>query len=246
MTHVLLLSTFLLSAAPTPQAQSRTRATLTIVVTDPAGATVPGVKVHATGAVTRDGETDDDGAVAFRSLPAGVMRLRFEGDGFITLERDVSVRAGQPAEIGVTLNPAPAPLKPEPKAAPPPVTSPPPAPRPAGEPRTLSIPDFVEKNFIGRGGQKESVLGCTVGATSRLIQLRDPLPDHVHADADEELYVIAGEGIVRVGGREEAVTSGVFSVIPRGTPHAITRKGRNPLILLSTLSGEPCSGEAKK
>jgi quercetin dioxygenase-like cupin family protein len=56
------------------------------------------------------------------------------------------------------------------------------------------------------------------------------------------LYVVAGEAALKVGQeRAQRITSGWFSIIPRGTVHSLTRTGRNPVILLSMLGGQPCS-----
>ena len=105
----------------------------------------------------------------------------------------------------------------------------------------MSIPQFLEKNYIGRDPLKESVIGCTAAATTRVLQLRDSLASHTHADLDETLYVVAGEGTVRVGNQTMMIAPGSLAVIPRGLAHATERSGRNPLILLSTLSGAPCA-----
>ena len=74
-----------------------------------------------------------------------------------------------------------------------------------------------------------------------LIQLRDPLTEHTHDGADEALYVVAGEGVVRIAGRDVPVTAGTLAMVPRGTAHTITRQGTKVLVLLSTLSGPPCT-----
>ena len=114
----------------------------------------------------------------------------------------------------------------------------------AGEQKTVSIPTFLDRNFIGREPLKESILGCTATATTRLLQLRDTLAEHVHENVDEMLYVVAGEGAIMIPGRAATpVGPGSLSVVPRGAPHAIERRGRNPLIVLSILSGTPCTAE---
>ena len=104
----------------------------------------------------------------------------------------------------------------------------------------MSIPEFLDKNFIGRDPLKESVLGCTAGATTRVLQLRDALAVHTHADLDEILYIVAGDGVVRVRDETMMLAPGSLTVIPRGLPHATERRGRNPLIVLSTLAGAAC------
>jgi hypothetical protein len=54
------------------------------------------------------------------------------------------------------------------------------------------------------------------------------------------LYVVAGDALP---GRQDAlsVTSGWFGIVPRGVEYSLTRKGRNPVVLLSIVAGRPCS-----
>jgi mannose-6-phosphate isomerase-like protein (cupin superfamily) len=101
----------------------------------------------------------------------------------------------------------------------------------------ISIPAFLEKTFVGREPMKESILSCMTDATARLLQLRDPVATHTHADVDEVLYI----GAVRLGQDVVAVGPGSMTAIPRGTQHGIERRGRNPLIVLSMLAGAPCA-----
>jgi mannose-6-phosphate isomerase-like protein (cupin superfamily) len=42
-------------------------------------------------------------------------------------------------------------------------------------------------------------------------------------------------------GRDIQVAAGSFAVVPRATSYGFTRRGRNPLIMLATLSGPPCA-----
>ena len=81
-------------------------------------------------------------------------------------------------------------------------------------------------------------------STSTLVQLRDPLADHAHADADELIYVVAGEGTHKVAGQERQLSGGVFTIVPRGNSHSIVRRGRQPLVIISTLSGPPCQTDS--
>ena len=54
---------------------------------------------------------------------------------------------------------------------------------------------FYEKNSVSRGTPfKSSQIGCTGTSTGSLLQIRDSVAEHTHADADETLYVIAGDG----------------------------------------------------
>ena len=77
------------AAAPGPRAS-----TVTLAVTDPAGIPVQGVAVSVTGPVTRNVTTIANGTARLPGMRSGTYRLRFEREGFITLERDVTMRAG--------------------------------------------------------------------------------------------------------------------------------------------------------
>lgn len=230
------------SPAPKPAnpRPSTASATLTINVTDRGGLPVQGVVVTASGPIDREGSSLAGGMVRFLNMKTGEYRLRFEHPKFVVLERDVVMRPGASQSIEVTLSPA--------ADAPPKLEAPPPAPAPAavnapaGEPKAVPVVDFIERNFIsGRDPMKEDTLGCTASAKTNLVQVRDPLPERVLADADETIYVVAGEGTLRLGNRDVALAATTLAVVPRGTARGITRKGRNPLIFVSVLSGPPCT-----
>jgi mannose-6-phosphate isomerase-like protein (cupin superfamily) len=208
---------------------------MTLFVTDPAGKPIPDVKATAVeGPVDRAGTADKDGIVRLSSVRPGSYRLRFEAKSFITFEREVTVRAGAPAEFEVTLNPAPAAAT-QPPAQPqaPPQMSAPSTAEPSGQPEAQYLADWIDQNLIGRNEpKKETVIGRVKGAVASVLQVREPQKDRSDSDADEFLYVIAGDGAVRFGGRTESVTAGWFLTVPRGTKYTVERRGRNPLIVL--------------
>jgi quercetin dioxygenase-like cupin family protein len=190
--------------------------TVAITVTDQAGAPLSDVRVNLTGSIDRSGSTQSDGTIKFDGLRPGTYRLRFTNEDWTTFERESEVRAGQPApSLSVALTPAP------------------PAPKPP--------PDFIEKNFITNSQpQKVTPVGCSGLANTVLWQVREPWTDRQHAGADALLYVVGGEGTLRLEGRDMALAAGSFASVPRGTSYNLTRRGRNPLIVLATLAGEPC------
>ena len=213
--------------------------TLTVLVTDSTGAPLPDATVATSGPAVREGQTGPDGTVRLMNMRAGVYRVRAEKEGSITLERELTIRAGEQPSIEIALSSAPvAPEAPEPApmAAVVDTTLPPP-----GEPRVTPVPLFLEKNFIGgREPRKQSPLGCGATGTATLHQLRDSLLEHTHDDADEWLYVVAGEGTLRIGTAEQRLQAGTFSAIPHTITHALIPQGRNPLIVISVISGPPC------
>jgi len=230
-------------AAPRPRpaapAASTATGTLTITVTDGGGLPLQGVEVTASGPLDREGTSLASGLVRFLSLRGGEYRLRFSHPKHVLLERDVTMRPGASQSIDVMLSGAPD----QPKEAPAPVPAPSPSSNaPAGEPKTTAVVDFVERNLIsGREAVKEDPMGCTASAKTTLVQIRDPLPERALADTDEVIYVVAGEGTLRLGNRDVSLSASTLAVVPRGTVRAVTRKGRNPLIFVSVLSGPPCT-----
>ena len=224
---------------PRPPAQSSATTVATVTVTDQTGAPIPDVRVMLTGLLDRSGSTQTDGVVKFDGLRAGVYRLRFSKDGFTALEREFEWRPGQPAPApSVTLSAAP----PPPSAAAPPPQAAKAVGMPApGKPVSLSLPDFIEKNYItNTQPQKSSPVACSGLAQNVLWQIREPWENRQNDAADTMLYVIGGEGTLRLDGRDSAIQAGHFASVPRGSSYSLLRRGRNPLIILATLVGEPC------
>jgi mannose-6-phosphate isomerase-like protein (cupin superfamily) len=239
-----------LGAQTTPRA---TTLTMAIQVTDGTGVFLSDVQVTALGPMMRSGVTGSEGTLRFLNLRPGIYRLRFVREGSITLERDITARAGVLSTVDVTMSTAPPPPKepePPPPVAPPapPLPPPPPVPPepaskllpPPGDPKTVEIPGFLDSNFIGRAPRKDSTLACSPSGSGRLHQLREAWASHTHDVEDEWLYVIAGQGLLRVGTAEHRLQAGTFSLIPRTVQHSLQPQGRNPLIVLSIMSGGPC------
>ncbi len=239
--------------APTPTQAPKPRSAATggattnalFFITDPAGASIEGVTVTITGPVDREAKSPGGGFTRVPALRAGTYRARFAREGYITFEKEFSWRAGAATpEIAVTLYPAPA-APPPPPPPPAPVATPAPATStlpPPGAPKTLSLPDYIEKNFIsGREPHKENLVGCSGVGQAVLWQVREPWDGRQHPSADGMLYVIGGEGSIKLDGREVTMTAGSFAVVPRGTTYGFTRRGRNPLIVLAVLAGAPCA-----
>ena len=204
--------------------------TFAVAVADPAGRPLSGVLVSVEGPATRSARTEG-GRIAFEGLAPGSYRLRFEREGFVTLERELAARGVKPIDVTVTLKPVPAP-PPQPVA--------PIEPAIDAKPAAFDVPAVIEREFIGREPSRTTALTCGAGGTASLIQLKDTLADHLHAAADEFIYVVAGEGTASVRGQEHKLHAGVLLFVPRGVSHALTPRGRNPLIVTSTRAGEPC------
>jgi mannose-6-phosphate isomerase-like protein (cupin superfamily) len=228
-----------------PAAPAAGRGGMAITVTTPAGATLPGVHVTLTGTLgstDRSADTNDSGQLNFPGLQAGTYRLRFAGESVVTYEREVNVPRGGVLSVDVALNPAPKPPPPPPPPAPAPVVAA--APKvvtgPTGQPQSLSVVELLEKDFVGRNPRRESLLSCSGTTRTTMLQVNEPLPERMYADADVVYYVLGGEGSMRLNGKESNITTNGFLSVPRGASHSFTRRGNRPLVLLAVLGGEPC------
>lgn len=231
--------------APRPRPSGTATTTAQLFITDGAGRPIENVTVNVMGPVDREVKSAAAGATRIEGLRAGTYRVRFTHEKFITFEKEIVWRAGTAApELSITLNAAPAPPAPPPAPAPAPEPAKPAAPSlPApGTPKSMSLLEFIERNFIsGREPQKENLLGCSGVGQAILWQVRDPWNGRQHDSADGMIYVVAGDGTIRIGDRDHAVTNGSFAVVPRGTSYNISRRGRNPVIILAVLAGAPCA-----
>jgi mannose-6-phosphate isomerase-like protein (cupin superfamily) len=207
------------------------------MVTDPSGAPVTDVRVTMTGPIGRTGRTEG-GRLVFEDLPTGEYQFKFEKPGFDPVDQTTTGRGSKPIPVNVTMKPLPAPPPPKPvEPAPPPPTN-----HNDAKFVVLDMPAFVEKNYVGRAGGKTTQMACGAGGNATLIQVNEPIAEHVHADADEFVYVLAGEGTLKLGERSESLGSGVFLMIPRGTAHAFAIGKKKPLVFVSTRAGERCGG----
>jgi mannose-6-phosphate isomerase-like protein (cupin superfamily) len=221
-------------------------ATLQIRVTNRMGVPAQGVRVAAEGGVSRDGLTDSSGLVQLRTMPGGTYRVQASGEEFITLEKEVIVRAtGTTGPIDFALSAAPPPPPPPPAPEPPP-PPPPAAPAPtaaAGELRVMSIADLAERSLSGREPIKMVPVGCSGLDNTQMLVLRETLNAPANPNLDQMLYVVAGEAMLSLGGRDQTISSGWYALVPRGTPHVLTRRGRNPAIVLTISGGQTCGSK---
>lgn len=73
-------------------------------------------------------------------------------------------------------------------------------------------------------------------ASATLIQIREGVKKHYHAEHDEIVYVIRGKGVMTVGGETKAIQAGDVVLMKRGSVHEVTNKTAEPLVALSVIS----------
>jgi mannose-6-phosphate isomerase-like protein (cupin superfamily) len=213
---------------------STARSGIAMVVTDQRGAPLGSIHVDMMGPAARSGDTDMSGQVNFPGLQSGTYRLRFSGDGVATFEREVTVRAGAIEHLDIKLSPVAAPKAPEPAT---PAT---PAAGPTGSPQIGSLTNLADRMRNSKTPARETLLSCSGNTRNVLLVLTDEQPDRLYTSAESTYYVISGQGGAKVGAIQSVISPGSFVAVPRGTTFSIARQGKNPLVMLWTLSGEPC------
>jgi len=232
---------------PAPSSSASTASTkvgsIDLTVTSLTGAVLADAKVGAEGPSSRQGTTSSEGEVVLTNVTPGTYRTRIQRDGFFTLEKEIVVRAGARTTSEATLSPAP---------PPPPPPAPAPAPKTmapalaAGSPVTMSLIDQIADDLIkSKDPIAEHALGCSGATASKLIRLNDALATQTHADADEVMYLIAGNATLTMNGKDQVVSAGWFGLIPRGMSHALKPRGGKPVLVLSVQSGPPCANPSR-
>jgi mannose-6-phosphate isomerase-like protein (cupin superfamily) len=213
------------------------RTGIAMTVTDDKGATLPDIHVELTGASKNAGDTNSAGQVNFPGLQPGTYRLRFTGDHVMGFEREVTLRAGKIENLTIELTPVAAP-KPVVEKAP----APPPAPTigPLGSPQLGSVTNLADREKNTKDARHEVLLSCSANTRNMLVVLTQEQPERLYENAESTFYVLSGQGSAKVGALQSVIGTGTFISVPRGTSFSLARQGKSPLMLLWTLSGEPC------
>ena len=147
------------------------------------------------------------------------------------------------------MTPSPAPPPPPPPPAPEPTRNDPISgrgPLQAPQPRTVAIPEFIERNMLGnREPAKTTQVACGATSVTNVLQIRDPLKDQAHPDAEALIYVVGGEGLLVLPIADVPLSAGTFSLVPRGTTYTLQRRGRSGLVVLQTLTDTLCPKQRK-
>ncbi|HEX5107404.1 MAG TPA: hypothetical protein VFV95_03120 [Vicinamibacterales bacterium] len=226
-------------------AAANTRTGLAMTVTDMKGGPLDEVHVELTGPMMRAGDTSGGGLLNFTGLQGGTYRLRFSGEAVTALEKEIVLVGGKVNTIDVALSPAPPPKEIE-KIVQVPAPAPPAEPStklgPIGMPQTVDLVKLIEKD--GGKSPGRTLVACSGNTRSVLTQLTQDQQPLLYDNAEVALYVLGGEGTMRIGNSESKVSAGYFVSIPRNTSFVMIRRGNKALVFLSVLSGEPCE-EAK-
>lgn len=228
---------------PAPRRAQPAATVLDVRVIDRSGRPIADATVTVEGPTHQDGASDARGTLTMRGLSAGSYRVRADADGFVSLEKEITVRGTTEASLALARAPRiiePAPPPPAPVVAP----APPPEATPvagfAGDPKVVSVRELAEHASDGRDAVTVVPISCSGTSNVRLVLVRDVLPRGSHRDEAQTLYVVSGQAILSIGETTEQIGPGSVAVVPRGVTYGLEKKGRNPAVLLSVTGGQPC------
>jgi mannose-6-phosphate isomerase-like protein (cupin superfamily) len=226
--------------APAPRRTPPAATVLDVRVIDRSGRPIPDATVTVEGPARQEGTSDARGTLTIRGLSAGSYRVRADADGFVSLEKEMTVRGT--TEASFALARAPKIIEPAPPPSPVAAPAPPPAPLTgfAGDPKVVSVRDLAEHASDGRDAVTVLPITCSGTSNVRLVVVRDVLPRGSHRDEAQTLYVVSGQAILSVGDANQQIGPGSVAIVPRGIYYGIEKKGRNPAVFLSVTGGQPC------
>ena len=111
----------------------------------------------------------------------------------------------------------------------------------AGTVPTSEIDALLAKHPLGANENIKAVpLARSEHSAQLLVQVRDREPLHYHADSDITVFLLRGQGTLRLDKRTRPVKAGDVLHIPRGVIHAYINKG--PEIGVAIVSYSPAPG----
>ncbi|MFC5468004.1 cupin domain-containing protein [Cohnella suwonensis] len=111
----------------------------------------------------------------------------------------------------------------------------------------MSIPGLVLSHYrdcpvhqISKGDSNKFVLLCdgTQVPFVSVVEIFDEggqTPPNEHAGAFEYFYVLAGEGVAKVGDKEASIQAGSYFIVPPGNNHQVRNTGKGRLYVLTTM-----------
>jgi len=97
--------------------------------------------------------------------------------------------------------------------------------------------DVLQKEKIDPGQPFKSIpLLKGPNCSFNLAQLNTVVKNHYHKDHDEVVYLVRGNGLVTIAGKEYRVSPGYAYLVPQGTIHRFVNLGPDPAVVLSIFS----------
>jgi len=109
-----------------------------------------------------------------------------------------------------------------------------------GKYSTMNLEKLLDENKLPVGENIKAVTLSRSNLSSHLlVQVREREPLHLHADSDITVFLLRGEGDIRLGKHSIAVKTGDVMHIPRGAVHAYINRGAEPAVAFVVYSPAP-------
>lgn len=102
--------------------------------------------------------------------------------------------------------------------------------------QTVIYLDTIAKPVAGSKANVVKALASDSLSSSFCILIPNEVKAHKHVWHSEQVYVIQGKGVMRLGDKNISIKSGDLIFIPKNTIHAVTSMGEVPLKVLSVQS----------
>jgi len=90
----------------------------------------------------------------------------------------------------------------------------------------------------GAGNIEVNTLASDKHSSSFLIFIREMVPNHIHQHHSETIYVLEGQGVMRLGHEAVNIAPGDFIHVPEGQVHGVQVTSKQPLKVLSIQAPE--------
>lgn len=97
--------------------------------------------------------------------------------------------------------------------------------------------DVLQKEKVDPGQAFRSIpLLRGPNCSFNLAQLNTVVKNHYHKSHDEVVYLVRGNGLVTIAGKDYQVSPGYAYLVPQGTIHRFVNLGPDPAVVLSIFS----------
>ena len=98
---------------------------------------------------------------------------------------------------------------------------------------------------------RDLISGKTVGSKGISLRIADVLPGalctpgHVHADCEEVIFILSGQGEIKIGEETFPMKIGDAILLPTGVPHLIRNTGKEVMRMACSFSSNDISRDLK-
>jgi mannose-6-phosphate isomerase-like protein (cupin superfamily) len=98
---------------------------------------------------------------------------------------------------------------------------------------------------------RDLISGKTVGSKGISLRIADVLPGalctpgHVHTECEEVIFILSGQGEIKIGGETFPMKIGDAILLPTGVPHLIRNTGKEVMRMACSFSSNDISRDLK-